>query len=78
MIGDPQVWLTALLGLVAFFGGIVVNDQRRELRELKAFIHALPEKYVLRDDYTRFQEAVLKKLDKIQDKLEDKADRRET
>lgn len=77
MSPEMQFIFDILLGLVAFFGGTVINDQRRELRELRAMhaehtnrFAALPLDYVMRTDYRDFQEALFKKFDRMEDKLD--------
>lgn len=84
-MGVPQEVLLAinvLLVLVGFFGSIVINEQRRELRELRGLhkdhgdrFASLPLEYVLRDDFRDFQKAIFSKLDRIENKLDGKEDK---
>lgn len=82
MSPEIQIAFDVLLALVAFFGGTVINDQRRELQEQRKMHkeHAekfsqLPMSYVLRDDYRDFQKAIFSKLDRIENKLDGKEDK---
>lgn len=51
-------------------------DAVRELqRDLTALRVAIPSSYVAKDDFTKFQEALFKKLDRIEEKIDGKADK---
>lgn len=83
---DFQVIINVLLGLVAFFGGIVVKgiydsisllqrqdaDLATKVQSIEVLVAGT---YVKRDEFERLAEAIFRKLDKISDILEKKADK---
>lgn len=85
-MADPQTLFNLLVGLVAFFGGWVLNSLRDSIKALHQSDETLTSKvqavellvagsYVKRDDLDRLTTALFAKLDKIESKLDGKADK---
>ena len=83
---DPQTLFNLLVGLVAFFGGWVLNSLRDSINHLHLSDESLTAKlqavellvagsYVKRDDIDKLTTALFAKLDKIEGKLDKKADK---
>jgi hypothetical protein len=83
---DPQTLFNVLVGLVAFLGGWVLNSLRASIESLQDADSALTTKvqsievlvagsYVKRDDMDRLTAALFAKLDKIENKIDGKADK---
>lgn len=84
---DLQTAFNIVLGLVAFLGGFIVRVMWQALQDLQTADKALTEKvhaietlvaghYVGKDEFMRAIEAVFTKLDRIEDKVDGKADKR--
>ncbi len=76
-------WLLGLFGMVI---GILMRSLWQAVRDLQTADNSLAEKvsavevlvagqYVKRDDFNRFSEAMFRKLDRIEDKLDGKMDK---
>ena len=85
-MNEPQTLFNVLLGLVAFFGGWVLNSLRDSIKNLHLSDESLTAKlqavellvagsYVKRDDIDKLTTALFAKLDKIENKLDHKADK---
>lgn len=83
---DSQTAFNTILSLVAFLGGWVLNSLRDSIRALQNTDSELADKvqrievlvagtYVKRDDLDRMTAALFAKLDKIELKLDGKADK---
>lgn len=83
---DTQTAFNIVLSLVAFLGGWVLNSLRDSIRALQKTDAELADKvqhievlvagtYVKRDDMDRLGTALFAKLDKIEAKLDGKADK---
>lgn len=83
---DAQTLLNIAFGLVAFFGGIWVRGIADSLKDLKSVDNELATKvqsiellvagqYVKRDELTQLGQAIFAKLDKIEAKIDQKADK---
>lgn len=83
---DTQTIINILLGLVTFFGGIWVRGIADSMKELKKTDGDLADNvqhiellvagsYVKRDDLDKLTTALFAKLDKIESKLDGKADK---
>jgi hypothetical protein len=83
---DSQTAFNIVLSLVAFLGGWVLNSLRDSIRALQKTDSELADKvqrievlvagtYVKRDDMDRLGAALFAKLDKIEAKLDGKADK---
>ena len=85
-MSEPQTLFNLLVGLVAFFGGWVLNSLRDSIQQLHKSDESLTAKlqavellvagsYVKRDDLDKLTAALFTKLDKIESKLDHKADK---
>lgn len=83
---DTQTVINTLLALCAFFGGIWVRGIADSMRELKITDTLLADKvqaievlvagkYVMREELKAFEDALFKKLDRIESKLDGKVDK---
>lgn len=83
---EAQTIINILLGLVAFFGGIWVRGISDSMKDLKKTDAALADKvqkievlvagdYVKRDEMDKLGDALFKKLDRIESKLDGKVDK---
>ena len=83
---DTQTAFNIVLSLVSFLGGWVLNSLRDSIRALQKTDSELADKvqrievlvagtYVKRDDMDRLGAALFAKLDKIEAKLDGKADK---
>lgn len=83
---ESQTIINVLIGLVAFFGGVWVKSISESLKEMKATDTQLADKvqhievlvagqYVKRDEQDALSRALFTKLDRIELKLDTKADK---
>ena len=83
---DMQTSFNVAVGLIAFLGGWVLNSLRDSIKSLTASDSDLATKvqsiellvagsYVKRDDLDKLTAALFSKLDKIESKLDRKADK---
>lgn len=83
---DSQTVINTLTGLVAFFGGIWVKGIADSIKEMKTTDAELAEKvqgiellvagqYVKREELDKLGAALFSKLDRIENKLDGKADK---
>lgn len=85
---EPQIVINILAGLVAFFFGWWMKAMNEALKDLQDADKKLADKvssievlvagdYVRRDAFEKGVEAISRKLDRIEEKLDSKADKRE-
>lgn len=83
---DAQTFINIAIGLVGALGGWVLNNLKSSIDELRKADTALADKvqhievlvagtYVKRDDMEKLGNALFAKLDKIDQKLDGKADK---
>ena len=83
---DFQIGFNIAVGLVAFLGGWIMNNLRDAMQALQLADKELVDKvqgievvvagqYVKRDDFQDFSKAIFTKLDRIEDKMDGKADK---
>lgn len=83
---DLQMAFNIAVALIAFLGGWVMNNLRDSMNNLRDADAALTSKvqaievlvageYVKKDDMEKLIDAVFKKLDRIEDKIDQKADK---
>jgi hypothetical protein len=83
---DFQIGFDLAIGLVAFLGGWVMNNLRDSLKSLQKADNELTNKvqaievlvagtYVKRDELDKLGQAIFAKLDRIEGKLDGKADK---
>lgn len=81
-----QTLINIVFGAICSSGGWFLKTMWGSLKELQSADKSLAEKvqsievlvagqYIKRDDFDRFAEAMFNKLDKISDKLDNKADK---
>lgn len=87
MIMDPQFILNVLFGLISFLAGWIINVLWAALKDLQQADKELSDKveqievlvagdYIRKSDFERFSDAVFKKLDRIDEKLDKKEDKK--
>ena len=83
---DLQIAFNIAVGIAGFLGGWVLNSLRDAMRELQTTDSELADKvqsievlvagqYVKRDDMERHMTAIFQKLDRIEQKLDNKVDK---
>ena len=83
---EPQTFINIAIGLIGALGGWVLNNLKSSIDELRKADSALADKvqhievlvagtYVKRDDMEKLGSALFTKLDKIEAKLDGKADK---
>lgn len=83
---DEQTIINIALGLIATLGGWVLKSLSDALKELRVkdttmderintLAVELPTRYVSKDDFQRFEGAIFAKLDRIENKIDQKADK---
>lgn len=83
---EPQAIINALFAVIGGLGGWVLNNLRRAIEALRAEDSALATKvqaievlvagdYVRREEMDRFSERLFSKLDRIEQKVDGKADK---
>lgn len=83
-----QTFINIVLGVICSLGGWFMNAMWQSLRDLKDTDKELSEKvqaieilvagqYIKRDEFERFSHALFAKLDKIENKMDNKADKRQ-
>jgi cell fate (sporulation/competence/biofilm development) regulator YmcA (YheA/YmcA/DUF963 family) len=72
---EAQQFFNIALGVVAFFGGWVLNNITKTIERLDTDVRAMPLNYVTRDDYRADMREVKDMLGKIFDKLDNKVDK---
>lgn len=74
-----QTLFNVAVGLGGFLGGFLLKiiwDAIKEIRQTVGELEVrLPEAYVRKDDFQHFSDAIFRKLDKIEDKIDNKADK---
>jgi hypothetical protein len=85
---EPQTFINVALGLISFLGGWVVKNLQESMKSLRDSDEKLAAKvqaievlvagtYIKRDDFDKTIIALFAKLDKIETKLDGKANRSE-
>ena len=72
---DTQSLFNVVVGLAAFFGGWVLNNITRAIERLDSDVRMMPTNYVTKNDYHRDIDEMKMLLNKIFEKLDDKADK---
>lgn len=72
---DTQSLFNVVVGLAAFFGGWVLNNITRSIERLDSDVRMMPMTYVTKNDYHRDIDEMKTMLNKIFEKLDDKADK---
>ena len=71
-----QVLFNVLVGVAGMFGGWILNNISRSIERLDKDVRAMPLTYVTRADYRADIDEIKAMLMRINDKLDDKADKK--
>lgn len=85
---EPQIIINIAIGLAGALGGWILNSlksdqvaQRKDLIELAEKVHGIDVlvagTYVKRDDMQKISDAIFTKLDRIEQKLDNKMDKKQ-
>lgn len=72
---DGQILFNIIVGLAGVFGGWILNNISRSIERLDKDVRQMPLTYVTRVDYRADIEEIKSMLNRINDKLDDKADK---
>jgi hypothetical protein len=72
---DGQILFNIAVGVAGMFGGWILNNISRSIERLDKDVRALPLTYVTRADYRADIDEIKSMLMRINDKLDDKADK---
>jgi hypothetical protein len=72
---DGQILFNIIIGIAGLFGGWILNNISRSIERLDRDVRALPLTYVTRADYRADIDEIKTMLMRINDKLDDKADK---
>ncbi len=73
---DGQILFNIVVGVAGMFGGWILNNISRSIERLDKDVRAMPLTYVTRADYRADIDEIKAMLMRINDKLDDKADKR--
>ena len=72
---DGQILFNIAVGVAGMFGGWILNNISRSIERLDKDVRAMPLIYVTRVDYRADIDEIKSMLMRINDKLDDKADK---
>lgn len=72
---DGQILFNIIIGIAGVFGGWILNNISRSIERLDKDVRALPLTYVTRADYRSDIDEIKSMLMRINDKLDEKADK---
>lgn len=72
---DGQILFNIIVGLAGVFGGWILNNISRSIERLDKDVRQMPLTYVTRADYRADIEEIKAMLNRINDKLDEKADK---
>lgn len=72
---DGQILFNIIIGIAGVFGGWILNNISRSIERLDKDVRAMPLTYVTRADYRADIEEIKMMLNRINDKLDGKADK---
>ena len=72
---DGQILFNIIVGLAGVFGGWILNNISRSIERLDKDVRQMPLTYVTRVDYRADIEEIKAMLNRINDKLDEKADK---
>ena len=75
MDDQGQVLFNIIVGVAGMFGGWILNNISRSIDRLDKDVRAMPLTYVTRADYRADIDEIKAMLMRINDKLDDKADK---
>jgi hypothetical protein len=70
-----QIFFNIALLVASFFGGWVLRRIYAAIDKLDDDVRSLPERYVSKDDFYKHHDRLESKIDRILDKLDQKADK---
>ena len=72
---NGQILFNIIVGLAGVFGGWILNNISRSIERLDQDVRQMPLTYVTRVDYRADIEEIKAMLNRINDKLDEKADK---
>ena len=72
---DGQILFNIIIGIAGVFGGWILNNISRSIERLDKDVRQMPLTYVTRADYRADIEEIKSMLNRINDKLDAKADK---
>ena len=72
---DGQILFNIIVGLAGVFGGWILNNISRAIERLDRDVRSMPLNYVTRADYRSDIDEIKTMLMRINDKLDEKADK---
>ena len=72
---DGQILFNIIVGLAGVFGGWILNNISRSIERLDKDVRQMPLTYVTRADYRSDIDEIKSMLMRINDKLDEKADK---
>jgi len=72
---DGQILFNIAVGVAGMFGGWILNNISRSIERLDKDVRTMPLTYVTRADYRSDIDEIKSMLMRINDKLDDKADK---
>lgn len=73
---NGQVLFNIIVGVAGAFGGWILNNISRSIERLDSDVRVMPLTYVTRADYRADIEEIKAMLNRINDKMDDKVDKR--
>jgi hypothetical protein len=73
---DGQILFNIVVGVAGMFGGWILNNISRSIERLDKDVRSMPLTYVTRADYRVDIDEIKAMLMRINDKLDDKADKK--
>jgi hypothetical protein len=73
---DGQILFNIVVGIAGMFGGWILNNISRSIERLDKDVRAMPLTYVTRADYRADIDEIKAMLMRINDKLDDKEDKK--
>jgi hypothetical protein len=73
---EGQVLFNIIIGIAGLFGGWILNNISRSIERLDKDVRQMPLTYVTRADYRADIEEIKMMLNRINDKLDEKADKK--
>ena len=73
---DGQILFNIVVGVAGMFGGWILNNISRSIERLDKDVRAMPLTYVTRADYRADIDEIKAMLMRINDKLDEKADKK--
>jgi hypothetical protein len=74
-MGEGQALFNIIVGIAGVFGGWILNNISRSIDRLDRDVRAMPLTYVTRVDYRADIDEIKAMLNRINDKLDEKADK---